>query len=70
MYDRKNYLILQPKRMVWGLCGNWKQHIFYDFDVKMQKTLLLNIISDLYKFGFTVVAAVSDLGIENQFGKL
>ena len=53
VHYRKNDLILQPKRMIQvamvrGLRGNWKQPIFYDFEVMMQKNLLLNIISELY----------------------
>lgn len=32
----------------------------------MEKATLLLIIEELYKIGFTVVAAVSDLGTENQ----
>lgn len=70
-YDKKADKIIPPKRMVQvvmvrGLRGKWKQPIYYDFDCKMEKATLLLIIEELYKIGFTVVAAVSDLGTENQ----
>lgn len=53
--------------MVRGLSGNWKQPIFYNYNYKMTNEILLSIISELFfKFGFAVVATVSDLEPENQ----
>lgn len=70
-YDRKRDMILQPKRMIQvvmvrGIRGRWKQSIFYNNDFKMDTDTLLYIIFELYKIGFVVVAAVSDLGPDNQ----
>lgn len=70
-YDRKSDTIIKPKRMVQvamvrGLRGGWKQPIYYNFDTKMEASILYDIIIELYKIGFTVVATVSDLGTENQ----
>lgn len=70
-YDRKNDIILEPRRMVQvvmirGLRGNWKQPIFYNYNYKMRQETLFQIIEDLFKIGYVVVAAVSDLGPENQ----
>lgn len=52
--------------MARGLRGSWKQSIFYNTDFKIDKDTLLFLIHELYKIGFTVVVAVSDLGPENQ----
>lgn len=70
-YDRKSDTIIKRKRMVQvamvrGLRGDWKQPIYYNFDTKMEASFLYDIIIELYKIGFTVVATVSDLGTENQ----
>jgi len=49
-----------------GLISNWKQPIFYDFDQRMTKPLLLEIITSLHDTGFEVKAAVSDIAPCNE----
>ncbi|KAI8122645.1 Transposable element P transposase [Lucilia cuprina] len=70
-YDRKYDVVVEPKRMVQvamvrGIPGNWKQPDFYNLNCNMTEALVFKIISELYKIGFTVIAAVSDLGPQNQ----
>lgn len=52
--------------MVRGLFGSWKQIIFCDFDQKMTKEILLDLITRLHEIRFTVKAIVSDCGGGNQ----
>jgi len=46
--------------------STWKQPIFYDFDQKITKTLLLEIITALHDAGFEVKAAVSGMAPCNE----
>lgn len=48
--------------MVRSLFAFWKQPVFVDFDTKMTKRCLDDIIERLYDVGLTVVAIVSDCG--------
>ncbi|XP_056647325.1 uncharacterized protein LOC130451987 [Diorhabda sublineata] len=48
--------------MARGLFSNWKQPIYIGFDQKMTKSLLMDIITELHKINFNVVACVSDCG--------
>lgn len=48
--------------MVRGLFSKWKQPIFIDFDQKMTKKILLDIISQLEEISYHVVVCVSDCG--------
>lgn len=52
--------------MARGLRKSWKQPIFFDFDRQMTKEILYDLISELYKIQFPVVAIVCDMGISNQ----
>lgn len=52
--------------MVRGLCWNWKQVIYYDFDAAMTRDVLMGVINLLEENGLTVVATVSDLGPTNR----
>lgn len=70
-YDPSNDCIRPPANYVQvlsvrGLIKSWKQEIFFDFDTKMEKTLLFKIITTLKHAGFEVVAIVSDMGPTNQ----
>lgn len=49
-----------------GQLKSWKQEIFFDFDRKINKTLLFEIVSALYDVDFDVVGIVSDMGPSNQ----
>ena len=51
--------------MARGLCSNWKQPIFYNFDTNVTKDILSHIIQQLYRCGYTVLAIVSDMGATN-----
>jgi hypothetical protein len=52
--------------MARGLCRRWKTPIFADFDTKMVKNILFDIISKLHGAGYIVVACVSDAAAENR----
>ena len=51
--------------MVRGLTAKWKQPVYYNFDSSMTKECLLNIILELFKVNYTVVAVVCDQGAKN-----
>lgn len=55
--------------MARGLRKSWKQSVFYGFDCQMTPELMNKIIMEMHNAGFTVVAAVSDLGIVS-FGRM
>ena len=59
------YCVLQVL-MVRGLCSNWKQPLFYEFDAAMTPEKLMNVIIRIESFGLAVVAAVSDMGPSNE----
>lgn len=70
-YLKMSDTVLLTKRyaqvmMVRGLCGNWKQVIYYDFDAAMTREVLMGVINLLEEHGLTVVATVSDLGPTNR----
>jgi hypothetical protein len=52
--------------MVRGICKNWKQPIYYEYDSPMTKSILLEIIHRLESIGLKVVCTTSDFGAENQ----
>lgn len=56
MYTPKNYVQVLMAR---GIIGGWKQPVFYDFDCKMTKDLLIQIITEVEKAGFPVHACCS-----------
>ena len=51
--------------MARGLCKPWKQPIFVDFDKKMSKSVLDEILIELHNSGHIVVAMTSDTGGSN-----
>lgn len=70
VYDKKlDKLVSHTKvqvAMVRGICDKWKQPLFYQFDKKMTKDLLFEIISSLENAGYLVYSMTSDLGADNQ----
>lgn len=70
-YDKSNDHLLKPANyvqvaMMRGLLKSWKQPIFFDFDRKMEKPVLFQIISEIEEAGFYICALVSDLGGGNR----
>lgn len=70
-YLKMTDTVILPKRyaqvmMVRGLCDNWKQVIYYNFDTNMTKDILMSVINLLEKNGLIVVATVSDLRPTNR----
>lgn len=66
-YDQKLDEIVGPHSymqviMARGLTSQWKQPIYIGFDTKMTKQLLEEVIVELNKINFDVVACVSDCG--------
>lgn len=49
-----------------GLLQNWKQPVFFGYDCKLSKQLMLNIITRLENVGYHVIAVVSDFGGSNR----
>lgn len=52
--------------MASGICSKWRQPIFYGFDAKMSKNILLSIIEELGSRNVLVKAIVCDMGGTNQ----
>lgn len=46
--------------MALGIASKWKQPIFVDFDVKMSKIILLDIIDKLEEIGYKVICCVTN----------
>lgn len=70
-YDRSTDTTLKPASyvqvcMLRGLLGKWMQPVFYDFDSKMSKEILTDILEKIFDSGFTVVAITSDLANANR----
>uniref|UniRef100_T1IMX2 Transposable element P transposase n=1 Tax=Strigamia maritima TaxID=126957 RepID=T1IMX2_STRMM len=70
-FDKEYEKILGPHKtcqvvMARGLCGSWKQPLYYAYDSPMKANVLQLIISELYKCGYTVVAVTCDVGEDNQ----
>jgi hypothetical protein len=51
--------------MVRGLVRNWKQPVYIEFDQKMTKNILNEIIQKVHNAEYTVVAVVCDCGPDN-----
>lgn len=71
LYDRRNDQTLHPMNyvqvvMLRGLVGNWKQPIFFEYDCKLTKDKLFEIIKYVENAGFHIVASVSDMGGGNR----
>ena len=69
-YDATMDQILQGSKlqlvMVRGLCGAWKQLLFYELDAAMTHKKLVDIASLLESLEFKVMAVVSDMGSSNE----
>lgn len=48
--------------MARGLAAPWKQPVMIDFDTKMTKSILFNIIEELDMIGYKVICCVCDCG--------
>lgn len=70
IYDKVDDCILSNSKvqvvMIRGICDNWKQPIYFNFDTKMTKSLLFDIILAVENSGFSVWAVTSDMGAENR----
>lgn len=70
-YDEKDDEILGPHNylqvvMARGLFSSWKQPIYINFDTQISKSILLNMIEELYLRKFVVAAIVCDCGGGNR----
>lgn len=52
--------------MARGLFKNWRQPVFYNFNVAMSQDILFSIIQNLYSIGYIVVAVTCDMGSSNM----
>lgn len=51
--------------MAQGISSQWKQPIFVDFDKKMTKHILFEVIERLNEIGFKIICCISDCGGSN-----
>lgn len=69
-YDATLDQVVQGKKlqlmMVRGLCGPWKQPIFYQLDQDMTISDLNQVVTVLEALQLCVVAVVSDMGSQNE----
>lgn len=70
-YDIKTDQIIGPHKQFQivqarGLFAKWKQPIYCEFDQKITKEILFNLIIKLANIGFRVVACVNDCGPTNM----
>ena len=69
-YDASSDQIISGSKlqllMVRGLCGGWKQPVFYELDAAMTLKTLNDVITLLESLGLRVVATVSDMGLQNE----
>lgn len=70
-YDKKTDVTLGASNyvqviMARGILGNWKQPIYYNYNCKVTKDLLFQVIEKLENIGFPVYAINSDLGGGNR----
>lgn len=66
-YDNRHDQVLGPHNqmqviMARGIASPWKQPVMIDFDKKMTKSILFDVIGKLDKIGYTVICCVSDCG--------
>jgi hypothetical protein len=75
-YDQETDRVLGPHKklqlaMIRGICQNWKQPIFYDFDSQMKADLLFQIIISIESHGiqvWTIVFDLGNVGLLNELG--
>ena len=70
-YFQAHDCVLGPSKkvqvgMVRGLCGDWKQPVFFDFDCPMKENLLCDILLQIEKSGIEIWAVTCDSGPSNQ----
>jgi len=70
-YDKISQQVIGPHKtvqvvMARGIFKSWKQVVFYKYDTPMTSDILLEIITNLYKIGYTVVSVTSDMGPTNM----
>ena len=70
-YDMKEDQIFGPHSkvfvfMIRGLLTNWKQPIYFAFDVTLTTTLLTDVIGAVERVGYTVVASCCRYGRRKQ----
>lgn len=69
-YDASRKRVLRPVdqalvMMVKGLCTNWQQVVYYNYDKRPTKKLLNNVLANIEKCGLVPVAMVCDMGPKN-----
>lgn len=69
-YDHSRKRVLRPVdqvlvMMVKGLCSNWQQVVYYNFDKLPTKELIGSVLEKLEGIGLIPVATVCDLGTKN-----
>lgn len=69
-YDHSRKRVLRPVdqvlvMMVKGLCSNWQQVVYYNFDKTPTKELIASVLDKLEGIGLIPVATVCDLGTKN-----
>lgn len=70
-FDKISHQVIGPHKtvqvvMARGIFKSWKQVVFYAYDTPMTGDIFLNIISELFNIGFTVVSVTSDMGTTNM----
>ena len=68
--DRKNEQRVGPAKtaqvgMIRGLASTWKQPVYYKYDQKLTKTIIEDVIGQLYDAGYTVVSLTTDMRTSN-----
>lgn len=69
-YDHSRKRVLRPVgqvlvMMVKGLCSNWQQVVYYNFDKLPTKKLIASVLEKLEGIGLIPVATVCDMGTKN-----
>ena len=75
-YDQETDQVFGPFKklqlaMIRGICHNWKQPIFYEFDSQMKADLLFRIIISVESHGiqvWTIVFDLGNVGLLNELG--
>jgi len=70
-YDKISEQVIGPHKtvqvvMARGIIKSWKQVVYYNYDTPMTSDILLEIITNLYSIGYTVVSVTSDMDPTNM----
>ena len=70
-YDPGRDLVYGPSKnmcvfMARGLFANWKQVVYFDYDVVLTKDLLYSVVGAVESAGYEILALVSDMGAMNR----